>query len=143
MKHNKSQQIRNLLTKRADLSVKDIIKRTKASAAMVYAIRAELIKANAVSNLGKVYTPRAALKATPKTITHDKVNSPKHYTAGGIETIDFIKAKLTKEQYEGYLLGNIIKYSSRMGLKGEAKIDAGKLHWYTKELESNMPCDSK
>ena len=141
MKHNKSQQIRNLLTKRADLSVKDIIKRTKASAAMVYAIRAELIKANAVStsNLGKVYTPRVSAK----TITHDKVNSPKHYTAGGIETIDFIKAKLTKEQYEGYLLGNIIKYSSRMGLKGEAKIDAGKLHWYTKELESNMPCDSK
>ena len=117
MKRSKSQQIRNLLTNRADLSVKDIIKRTKASSAMVYAIRAELIKAkaknNTTSNLGKVYTPRVSAK----TITHDKVNSPKHYTAGGIETIDFIKAKLTKEQYEGYLLGNIIKYSSRMGLK--------------------------
>ena len=65
----------------------------------------------------------------------DLVNSPSHYTAGGIETIDFIKAKLTKEQYEGYLLGNTIKYASRLGLKGQPVLDAGKLHWYTKELE--------
>jgi hypothetical protein len=47
----------------------------------------------------------------------DPVKSPDHYTAGGIETIDYIRAKLTKEQFEGYCLGNIIKYTSRAGLK--------------------------
>jgi len=37
-----------------------------------------------------------------------------YYDAGGIETLDIIKAKLTPEQYKGYLLGNTIKYSCRM-----------------------------
>lgn len=36
----------------------------------------------------------------------------KHYS-GKIETIDFIKDKLTGEQFEGYLVGNVIKYLSR------------------------------
>jgi hypothetical protein len=43
----------------------------------------------------------------------DNVNQPDHYKAGGIETIDYIKAKLTPEMWEGYLLGNVIKYTSR------------------------------
>ena len=37
-----------------------------------------------------------------------------YYDAGGIETLDVIQAKLTKEQYQGYLLGNAIKYQLRM-----------------------------
>ncbi len=37
-----------------------------------------------------------------------------YYDAGGIETLDVIKAKLTPEQYQGYLLGNAIKYQCRM-----------------------------
>ena len=37
-----------------------------------------------------------------------------YYDAGGIETLDIIKAKLTPEQYQGYLLGNAIKYQLRM-----------------------------
>jgi len=40
-----------------------------------------------------------------------------HYDAGGIETLDIIKAKLTPEQYEGYLLGNALKYQCRMNFK--------------------------
>lgn len=36
-----------------------------------------------------------------------------HYDVGGISTIAFIKAKLTPEQYEGWLLANVIKYVSR------------------------------
>jgi len=41
----------------------------------------------------------------------------KYYDAGGIETIDIIKAKLTPEQYLGYCLGNVIKYVSRFNFK--------------------------
>ena len=63
----------------------------------------------------------------------DMVNSPPHYMKGGIETIDFIKAKLSPEEYRGYLRGNLLKYASRMGAKGED--DAGKAAWYAKRLE--------
>ena len=64
----------------------------------------------------------------------DMVNHPPHYKAGGIETIDYIKAKSTPEEYIGYLRGNIFKYNSRIGLKGNALEDAGKIEWYATEL---------
>lgn len=47
----------------------------------------------------------------------DIINSPSHYQKGGIEVIDYIKAKISNEQFEGYLLGNIIKYVSRYKFK--------------------------
>lgn len=43
----------------------------------------------------------------------DNVNSPNHYTQGGIETIDYIKAKLGKKGFVDYCMGNVLKYSSR------------------------------
>lgn len=64
----------------------------------------------------------------------DMVNHPPHYTQGGIETIEYIRAKLTPEEYVGYLRGNIMKYTSRIGLKGESSEDSGKIEWYAKEL---------
>lgn len=48
----------------------------------------------------------------------DNVNHPAHYTAGGIETIAFIRAKLTPEEFVGYCKGNALKYVSRARLKG-------------------------
>jgi hypothetical protein len=72
------------------------------------------------------------VKDSPKPV--DNINSPAHYTAGGIETIDFIKAKLTPEEFRGYLKGNVLKYASRAGLKGNAVEDAGKLAWYATRL---------
>jgi hypothetical protein len=64
----------------------------------------------------------------------DLVNHPAHYKAGGIETIDFIEAKLTREEYIGYLKGNALKYASRIGKKGAPDIDAGKMAWYAMKL---------
>lgn len=65
----------------------------------------------------------------------------KHYDAGGIETLDIIRAKLTPEQYQGYLLGNAIKYACRLNHKGAAGRDAKKLEnysrWLAEELEGN------
>lgn len=63
----------------------------------------------------------------------DMVNSPPHYTKGGIETIDYIKAKLSPEEYRGYLRGNLLKYASRLGDKDSD--DAGKAAWYAQRLE--------
>ena len=63
---------------------------------------------------------------------HDLVNHPKHYTAGGIETIDFIEAKRL-----GYNLGNVVKYITRAGHKGNQLEDLRKAQWYlTREINS-------
>lgn len=61
-----------------------------------------------------------------------------HYDAGGIETIDVIKAKLTPEQFRGYCLGNVIKYGCRLNHKGSAERDAEKLSIYAEWL---VACD--
>ncbi len=68
----------------------------------------------------------------------DMVNSPPHYTTGGIETIDFIKSKLTHEEYLGYLRGSALKYLSRLGKKGDSASDAGKAVWYANKLQENL-----
>ena len=80
----------------------------------------------------------------------DNVNHPSHYTEGGIETIDYIQAKLTEEGFKGYLVGNITKYISRAGKKGSEVEDLLKAEWYLKKLittyeppmEDATPCNS-
>ena len=60
-------------------------------------------------------------------LPHDNVNHPSHYTAGGIETIDYIEAKGLN-----YNLGNVVKYISRAGKKKEVTRidDLLKALWY-------------
>lgn len=58
-----------------------------------------------------------------------------YYGAGGIETIDVIQAKLTPEQFIGYLLGNIMKYSLRANHKGCFDRDVEKIGVYRKRLK--------
>jgi len=65
-----------------------------------------------------------------------------YYDEGGITVLNVMKAKLTPEQYKGYLLGNIIKYSLRLNFKGVSKQDAHKLADYSRwldELENDDP----
>lgn len=64
----------------------------------------------------------------------DMVNQPPHYKVGGIETIDYIQAKLTPEQFEGYCIGNALKYISRAGYKKNASEDYRKAVWYLDHL---------
>lgn len=63
---------------------------------------------------------------------NDSVNHPSHYCDGGIETIDFIRAKLTAEQFIGYCHGNALKYLSRSGKKGDRIEDNEKAMVYLK-----------
>lgn len=60
----------------------------------------------------------------------DMVNSPKHYTEGGIETWDFVVAKLGKNGAVWYCIGNVIKYVSRGPWKGNFLEDLKKAQWY-------------
>lgn len=81
------------------------------------------------------------LKISPSSVAACEVimsRDPKssYYDAGGIETLDIIKAKLTPEQYQGYLLGNVIKYACRANFKGCAARDSEKLAVYAKQLAS-------
>ena len=57
-----------------------------------------------------------------------------YYDVGGIETVDFMRAKLTHEQLEGHYLACIIKYSSRCNYKGTKKRDIEKLAIYSRLL---------
>jgi len=63
----------------------------------------------------------------------DPVNSPDHYTQGGVECIDAIKAALTPEEYRGYLKGNVMKYIWRENHKGGAE-SLRKAMWYLERL---------
>ena len=60
----------------------------------------------------------------------DPVNAPAHYTQGGIECIDAIKAMLTPEEFRGYLKGNAMKYQWRERHKGNSQQDLAKAAWY-------------
>lgn len=53
----------------------------------------------------------------------DMVYRPSHYTDGGIETIDYIRAKLSPEEFNGYCKGNCIKYLSRAGKKSANELE--------------------
>ena len=76
--------------------------------------------------------------ATDERLESIDVTKNTYYDVGGIETINIIRAKLTKEQYIGYLLGNIIKYSTRLNYKGHMKVDSTKLADYSRWLEEAL-----
>lgn len=64
----------------------------------------------------------------------DMVNHPPHYTVGGIETIDYMKAKSTTEEFRGHLRLTALKYLSRMGHKDDSLKDLKKAQWYLNRL---------
>nr|DAG17749.1 MAG TPA: nucelotide kinase [Caudoviricetes sp.] len=65
----------------------------------------------------------------------DAVN-PSHYKVKGLpEAIDIINHLMHREQYEGFLWGNIMKYAYRYGRKGDKAETAGKIAWYANQLK--------
>ena len=67
--------------------------------------------------------------------TEDAVN-PAHYKVEGLpEAIDIINHLMHREQYEGFLWGNILKYAYRYGRKGDKAETAGKIEWYANQLK--------
>ena len=66
----------------------------------------------------------------------DTVQRPKHYaeTDNGIECIDAIRAALSREQFIGFLRGQVIKYQWRLGKKASAVEDNQKAIWYANKL---------
>jgi hypothetical protein len=119
------------------LTPKEIAKRTRAKISYVYFVRNEVKKAGKKKSskiMKAVKQTKAALdvmeegtkiggltltKVDDKSyrwVRDDLVNNPPHYTAGGIDFIDFAEAKgLTENAY----LFNVVKYVVRAGKKAD------------------------
>lgn len=66
----------------------------------------------------------------------DDAINPSHYKVNGLpEAIDIINHLMHREQYEGFLWGNILKYTYRFGRKGDKAETAGKIAWYATQLK--------
>ena len=63
----------------------------------------------------------------------DNVNNPAHYGQGRIEAIEYIEDFMTKEEFIGYLRGNIAKYMHRFRYKNGIE-DVEKAKWYMEAL---------
>lgn len=67
----------------------------------------------------------------------DAVN-PDHYKVGGMETIDYLQAKLSPEEFAGYCRGNALKYLSRVGHKDATAQEIGKAIWYLERWRGSL-----
>jgi hypothetical protein len=63
----------------------------------------------------------------------DYINHPAHYTAGTIEVIDYLQDKMLPEMFEGFCIGNALKYLSRYRFKGGTE-DLKKAEWYLSRI---------
>ena len=61
-----------------------------------------------------------------------------HYQNGSCQPIEQMQATMTAEQFEGYLLGNVIKYALRCNHKGQKRSDVGKCSQYAKWLVQSV-----
>lgn len=67
----------------------------------------------------------------------DAINPP-YYKVGGIETIDYMEAKSTPQEFRGHLRLTAIKYLSRVGHKDEVLQEYKKAKWYLDKLISTL-----
>lgn len=67
----------------------------------------------------------------------EMINHPSHYADSKIETIDYIEDKINPEAFEGYCVGNVLKYMSRYKKKG-GLIDLKKAKWYLNRIITKM-----
>ena len=68
----------------------------------------------------------------------DAIN-PSHYKVGGIETIDYMRAKSSTEEFRGHLRLTALKYLSRAGYKHMDVVeDFKKARWYLDRLISDL-----
>jgi hypothetical protein len=143
---------RIIMMARQGVKASEIADKVGTSVSYVYTVRKEMkdndpeIKSKPLSAYelhlknslaqARLEQPRIRMQASASIA--DIVNSPAHYTAGGIETIDFIEAKKL-----GYNLGNVVKYITRSDLKGDRLENLKKAQWYLNREVNNMTKDSK
>lgn len=60
----------------------------------------------------------------------DLVNRPAHYSRYGVESIDAMKGTMSRDEFNGFLKGNLCKYVFRAGAKDDLAQDLHKVCWY-------------
>jgi len=91
--------------------------------------------------LNDVIKDTMRVSGVPYPVEVDAVNHPPHYKVGGIETIEYMKAKSTPEEFKGHLRLTAIKYLSRTGYKDDALQDLKKAQWYLNKLIEEIEND--
>ena len=73
-------------------------------------------------------------------MNQDLVNHHSHYTAGRTEVIDFIEdcVRQAPDAVVGGLQWQVLKYISRLWLKDDPALDAGKARFYLNRLISTL-----
>ena len=71
-------------------------------------------------------------------IMDDVINHPPHYMMGGIETLDVMRAKMSPDRFEGYLMGNVLKYLLRCEYKKKREEDIRTAQFYLNTLVVEM-----
>lgn len=133
-KRTDARRIRAYYKKHPAAKPKDVAWTLGVNIANVYYVRKTMRDKDVIdlSEAGSPIKHRVLREDIPQ-VTHyefgnsnvDLVNSPPHYTTGGIETIDFIEAKKLN-----YNLGNVVKYITRADHKGNRAEDLRKAKWY-------------
>lgn len=74
-------------------------------------------------------------------VENDNVKKPKHYqmviNGVDVQVLDIIRARLTEEEFRGYLKGNVLKYMHRADKKNGLE-DYEKCEEYLKKLIKEM-----
>lgn len=93
----------------------------------------------------------AALGESNPKANDNSINHPSHYTSGGIECIDAMKAMLTGYEqqqittsyYWHFLAGQVLKYLWRWPLKERPLQDLKKARWYLDRLIDDVESQDK
>jgi hypothetical protein len=154
MKVTKMGTARNLLAENREITAKELAKKMSIGEQYAYNLLWKLkqptkkkarkpSKAVLMQNLSDVSWKITQGRGRPRMQTvamftsdksfNDTINHPAHYKVGGIETIDFIEAKKL-----AYNLGNVVKYITRAGHKGNRKEDLLKAQWYLNREIANL-----
>ena len=96
------------MTKTFEICFEDLTKEAQRRFASIVGDEVNEFMPIAIIELGEENTD-----VPPTMETEDKVNHPNHYTFGSIEVIDYIRDKMTPDEFQGYCMGNILKYISR------------------------------
>ena len=148
-------EVANMMANNPETTVKDVMKKFKASKSYAYNLmtmarkqfinrrnealakpKARMQSAESWKLIGVSTSGQPLLAGGPTEAElngTDNVNHPAHYKTGGIETIDFIEAKNLN-----YHLGNVVKYITRSGHKGDKLKDLEKAQWYLNRAIDNL-----
>lgn len=144
-KNSLAKKILDYMVKHPDAKPAELATRFSTTAQYIYVLRSQqkkrttqaapVVEATPVVEPAPVAEPAPVVEpAAQVDVRVDMVNAPPHYTDGGMEVIDFIESKRLD-----YHLGNVVKYVSRAGKKGDELEDLSKARWYlTRAIEARM-----